>query len=108
MTEQNKSTNSKKVDNKDTSTYSAYGDPLSDTPSAMNKQYKKATSPIAESTQSVSSGRINPDTKKSDTSAFGDPMIDNSNSTNNNYDDYKLANSTIAKSTQNNNSDLHV
>lgn len=84
MTDQNKSA---KSDKKDPSTFTAYGDPINDTHPSLNDQHTKATSPIAKSTQNVSSGRINPDTKKDDTSAYGDPIIDNSNS-------------TIAKSTQ--------
>ena len=106
MTDQNKNKNSdQSLDKKDTSTYTAYGDPINDTPPAINNQYKKASSSIAESTQSVSSGRINADTKKLDTSTYGDPIKDNSTINNN---EFKLANSTIAKSTQNKNTDLHV
>lgn len=108
MTGQNKRTNSDtSLDKKDTSTYTAYGDPINDTPPSINNQYQytKATSPIADSTQSVSSGRINPNTKKQDTSAYGDPITDNSTF---NADEYKQASSAIAKSTQNKNTDLHV
>ena len=105
MTGQNKHTNSKELDKKDTSTYTAYGDPIDDTPPTITNQYTKATSPIADSTQSVSSGKINHDTKKQDTSAYGDPIKDNSTF---NTDEYKLANSTIAKSTQDKNTDLHL
>lgn len=76
------------IDKEDTSTYTAFGDPIKD------------TSPIAESTQSVSSGKTNPDTKKHDTAAYGDPII-NTSSINN--DEFKLASSTIAKSTQSKN-----
>ncbi len=97
MTDQNKSA---KSDKKDPSTFTAYGDSTTDTHPSLNDQHTKATSPIAESTQNVSSGRINPDTKKDDTSAYGDPIIDNPTST---LDKGKLANSTIAKSTQSKN-----
>lgn len=94
MTDQNKSA---KSDKKDPSTFTAYGDPINDTHPSLNDQHTKATSPFAKSTQNVSSGRINPDTKKDDTSAYGDPIIDNSTSP---LDEDNLANSTIAKSTQ--------
>lgn len=88
------------IDKKDTSTYTAFGDPIKDTPPTINNQYTKATSPIADSTQSVSSGKTNPDTKKHDTAAYGDPII-NTSSINN--DEFKLASSTISKSTQSKN-----
>ena len=55
--------NAKSLNKKETSTYTAYGDPINEKSPANNDQYTKATSPIAESTQNVSSGRINPDTK---------------------------------------------
>jgi len=99
MTDQNKRA---KSDKKDPSSYTAYGDPINDMHPSVNDQHTKATSPIAESTQNVSSGRINPDTKKDDTSVYGDPIIDNSTSLS--YED-KPANSTIAKSTQTKNTD---
>ena len=90
------------IDKEDTSTYSALGDPIKDTPPTINNQYTKATSPIAESTQSGSYGRTNPDTKKHDTAAYGDPII-NTSSINN--DEFKLTSSTISKSTQPKNTD---
>ena len=106
MTEQMNNTNAdKNLEKKDTSTYTAYGDPIIEKPSTINNQHTKAASPIADSTQSVSSGRINPDTKKHDTAAYGDPIKDNSTL---NTDEYKLATSTIAKSTQTKNTDLHI
>ncbi|MET0958772.1 MAG: hypothetical protein ABWX58_00355 [Psychrobacillus psychrotolerans] len=102
MTDQNKSA---KSDKKDPSTYTAYGDPINDTHPSLNDQHTKATSPIAQSTQNVSSGRINPDTKKDETSAYGDPIIDNSTSPS--YE-YKLSNSAVAKSTQTKNTDTYL
>ena len=91
------------IDKKDTFTYTAYGDPIKDTPPTINNQYTEATSPIADSTQNVSSGRTHPDTKKHDTAVYGDTIIDTSSVDN---DKFKLASSTIAKSTQSKNTKL--
>jgi len=103
MTGQNKRVNTDK--NKEISTYIAFGDPVNNTPPAINEQKTKATTTIADSTQNVRSGRINSDTKKHDTSAYGDPIIATSTF---NTDEYEKANSTIAKSTHTKNQDSHT
>ena len=49
MTNQNMNTSNNKK--KDPTTYTAYGDPVKDSSPPINNEFKKSTSPIAESTQ---------------------------------------------------------
>jgi hypothetical protein len=75
MTQQKSKINSNEsLDKKDTSTYTAYGDPINDSSPTSNNMYAKATSPIAESTQNDSRIRLNIKSKKKDTTAYGDPV----------------------------------
>ena len=76
MTQQKSKINSNESldNNKDTSTYTAYGDPIKDSSPSSNNMYAKATSPIAESTQNDSNIRLNIKSKKKDTTAYGDPV----------------------------------
>ena len=52
MTRQNMNTNeSNNQKKKDPTTFTAYGDPVKASSPTINNEFKKATSPIAESTQ---------------------------------------------------------
>jgi len=56
MTRQNMNTNASASKNKnDPSTYTAYGDPVKSSSPTINNEFKKSTSPIAESTQNGTS-----------------------------------------------------
>ena len=56
MTRQNMNTNtSDSKKKKDPNTYTAYGDPVKTSSPTINNEFKKATSPIAESTQNGNS-----------------------------------------------------
>ncbi|MER2089695.1 MAG: hypothetical protein ABS920_08155 [Sporosarcina sp.] len=56
MTHQNMNTNaSASKKKKDSTTYTAYGDPVKASSPTINNEFKKATSPIAESTQNGTS-----------------------------------------------------
>lgn len=55
----NKKTNSSNTEKKtDPSTWTAYGDPVKSSKPTINDQFKKSTSPIAESTQEGKSRNI--------------------------------------------------
>ena len=104
MSQQNMNSNKK-----DPTTDTAYGDPVIASSPTINNDFKKASSPIAESTQSgntrsskaIGMANEHANKKKNEPTtetAYGDPVIVSSPTINN---EYKQATSTIAESTHN-------